>query len=224
MSTSAATGQAGGTEPAEPVTPIDRAGRTGPTERVNRSRDAVASKLSLVTAAQDLFGQKGYEATTIREIGERAGVDSALIARYFGSKADLYIAAVAAERMGDQPTPAYEGLGHMVESMVTRVDRDGPGPILQALVRSDTADEIRAAAQSRLARRLVEPLVAGMEARGTDRAALRAEVAVSTLVGVVLGRSLGWFGAMSEVAVDELVGLIVEALGTMIGEPAEPGG
>jgi len=47
---------------------------------------------------------------------------------------------------------------------------------------------------------------------------------VSTLVGVVLGRSLGWFGAMSEVAVDELVGLIVEALGTMIGEPAEPGG
>jgi hypothetical protein len=30
---------------------------------------------------------------TIREIGEQAGVDVAFIARYFGSKADLHIAA-----------------------------------------------------------------------------------------------------------------------------------
>ena len=102
----------------------------------------------------------------MREIGERAGVDAALIARYFGSKADLYIAAVAAERMGDRHTPEYQGLEEMVDSLLDRVDRDGPGPILQALVRSDTADEIRAAAQARLARRLVEPLVAGMEERG----------------------------------------------------------
>jgi len=174
--------------------------------------------VALLAAAQELFGQRGYEATTVREIGERAGVDAALIARYFGSKADLYVAAVAAERMGDRHTSAYEGLGHMVASMVTRVDRDGPGPILQALVRSDTADEIRDAARTRLARRLVEPLAEGMRARGTDQAGLRAEVAVSALVGVALGRSLGWFGAMSEVPADELVSLVVDALGGMAGE------
>jgi AcrR family transcriptional regulator len=184
----------------------------------SRARDAGASRQALLGAAQELFGQGGFERTTVREIGERAGVDAALIARYFGSKADLYIAAVAAERMGDEPTSEYEGLEEMVASLVARVDRDGPGPILQALVRSDTAEEIRAAAQARLARRLVEPLADGMEGRGADRARLRAEVTVSALIGVALGRSLGWFAEMASVPQEELAALFIDALGTMTGE------
>jgi hypothetical protein len=112
----------------------------------------------------------------------------------------------------------------MADALVTRVDRHGPGPILQALVRSDTSDEIRDAARARLARRLVEPLVAGMEDRGTDQARLRAEVAVSAVIGVALGRSLGWFGEMASVPTEEMVGLLVEALGAMIDEqPGTPG-
>ena len=191
-------------------------------EGSTRSRDAGASRVALLAAAQDLFGQKGYDATTVREIGERAGVDAALIARYFGSKADLYVAAVAAERMDDQYPSEYEGLTQIVESMVTRVDRHGPGPILQALARSDTPDEIRMAAQARLARRMVEPLVAGMDGGGVDGASLRAEIAVSALVGVVLGRSLGWFDTLGSVPADEVTGLVVVALGRLTG--AEPDG
>ena len=61
--------------------------------RAGRSRDAAASKDALLQVARTLFGQRGFEGTTIREIGEQAGVDAALIARQFGSKADLYIAA-----------------------------------------------------------------------------------------------------------------------------------
>ena len=41
--------------------------------KVSRPRDAAASKDALLQAAQELFGQKGFERTTIREIGERAG-------------------------------------------------------------------------------------------------------------------------------------------------------
>jgi len=182
--------------------------------RASRSRDAAASRQALLGAAQELFGQGGFERTTVREIGERAGVDAALIARYFGSKADLYIAAVTAERMGDQPVSEYGGLEEMVESLVARVDRHGPGPILQALVRSDTSEEIRAAAQARLPR-LVEPLVDGMEGRGTAQARLRAEITVSALIGVALGRSLGWFAEMGSAPHQELVELLVDALGTL---------
>jgi AcrR family transcriptional regulator len=47
-------------------------------------RDAAASKQALLEAARSLFGQRGFKSTTIRDIGERAGVDAALIARYFG--------------------------------------------------------------------------------------------------------------------------------------------
>ncbi len=183
-----------------------------------RSRDAAASKAALLEAAAELFGQRGFERTTIRDIGERAGVDAALIARYFGGKADLYIAAVAAERMDEDAPLDFERLDQIADALVSRTDLHGPGPILQALIRSDTTDEIQAAARSRLARRLVEPLVVSMEGQGVDQARLRAEIAVSALIGVSLGRSLGWFGAMGSAPKDELVDLIAGALATMIGD------
>ncbi|HEX4220650.1 MAG TPA: TetR family transcriptional regulator [Acidimicrobiales bacterium] len=182
--------------------------------RAGRSRDAPASKDALLQAARTLFGQQGFEGTTIREIGERAGVDPALIARYFGSKADLYIAAVVAEDAEGAPSE-YEGLEQMADVVVTGADRRGPGPILQAIVRSDTSAEIRAAALDRLARRLVAPLVANMKAQGVDRPQLRAQVAVSALHGISLGRSLGWFEEIRSVPRDELVALIVDALGAI---------
>jgi AcrR family transcriptional regulator len=193
--------------------------RPSPPPRTGRPRDAAVSRLALLEAARELFGQKGFERTTIREIGDAAGVDAALIARYFGSKADLYIAAVVAESRDDQRPREYERLEQMAEALVTRTDEQGPGPIVQALIRSDTSEEIRVAARAHLVRRLIEPLVAGMAADGTDRPRLRAELTVSALIGVSLGRSLGWFEELRTVPAPELVDLITRAL----GELAEPG-
>jgi AcrR family transcriptional regulator len=189
--------------------------------RAGRSRDAAASKDALLQAARTLFGEQGFEGTTIREIGERAGVDAALIARYFGSKADLYIAAVVAEDAEGAPIE-YTSLEQMADVVLTRADRRGPGPIFQAIVRSDTSPEIRAAAIGRVAQRWVGPLVANLTAQGVDRPQLRAQVAASALVGISIGRSLGWFDEIRSVPRDELVALIVDALGSIIGDvPAD---
>jgi AcrR family transcriptional regulator len=188
--------------------------------RASGSRDAAASRDALLRAAQTLFGRQGFERTTIREIGEQAGVDAALIARYFGSKADLYIAAVVAEDVEAVPLE-YEGLAHMADELVRRTDRRGPGPILQAIVRSDTSAETLDSALDRVARRLVGPLVAKMRAQGIDRPQLRAEVAVSALIGFILGRSLGWFDEIRSAPRDEIVALIVAALGAITGEEPE---
>jgi hypothetical protein len=101
--------------------------------------------------------------------------------------------------------------------MVTRADRRGPGAILQAIVRSDTSPEILDAALDRVARRLIGPLVANMSAQGVDRPQLRAEVAVSGLLGFTLGRSLGWFDEIRSAPREEVVALIVDALGAIAG-------
>jgi AcrR family transcriptional regulator len=177
-----------------------------------RSRNAGASRDALLKAAQQLFGQRGFEATTIRDVGERAGVDHALIARYFGSKADLYIAALVAEAQGDQPPLDYEGLEDMAKGMVTRMDAHGIGPVMQALIRSDTAEPIRQAAQAHVRRRMVRPVVTDMTSRDVDEAQLRAEIVVSALFGINLGRALGWFESLQAVPEERLVELIVELL------------
>jgi AcrR family transcriptional regulator len=188
--------------------------------RASRSRDAAASKNALLQAAQTLFGQQGFEGTTIREIGEQAGVDAALIARYFGSKADLYIAAVIAEDAEGAPSE-YEGLEHIAAVMLTRADQRGPGPVLQAIARSDSSAEIRAAALDHVARRLVGPLTATITAQGVDRLELRVQIAVSALFGIILGRSLGWFDEIRSVPREELVALIVEAFDALIANGSD---
>jgi tetracycline repressor-like protein len=133
---------------------------------------------------------------------------------------NFYIAAVVAEDAEGAPAE-YEGLEQMADAALTRADRGGPGPILQAIIRSDTSAEIRAAARDLLAPRLAGPLAARMTAQGVDRPQLRAEVAVSALFGISLGRSLGWFDEIRSVPRDELVALIVNALGTITGNGPE---
>jgi AcrR family transcriptional regulator len=189
--------------------------------KASRSRDAAATKDALLQAAQVLFGEKGFERTTIREIGERAGVDAALIARYFGNKADLYIAAVVAEDLGERQPREYDGLQQIADVVLRGSDDRGPGPILQAIIRADTSAEIRQAAQDRLTRRLVDPLAATMADQHVDRARLRAEIAVSALFGVSLARALGWFEDISSVPRDELVALITSVLGNTTGPASD---
>jgi AcrR family transcriptional regulator len=190
-----------------------------------RTRDAAASKQALLHSAQDLFGQRGFEGTTIREIGERAGVDPALIARYFGSKADLYVAAVVAEGQGDQPPRDLDGLSDMTDAILSRTDQQGLGPVTQAIIRSDTPEEIRRAAQAHLVRRIVTPLAADLTRRGVVEPQLQAEIVASALLGINLARGLGWFEELRVTPKDELVESITALLGDGSGGQThrEPG-
>ena len=54
------------------------------------------SREKLLRAAEHLFGGAGYEAVSIRELAAEAGVNTALIAYYFGSKEGLFTAAYQA--------------------------------------------------------------------------------------------------------------------------------
>lgn len=45
-----------------------------------------AARLTLYNTAIDLIGERGYEATTLRDVAERAGVSVGLLYRYFPSK------------------------------------------------------------------------------------------------------------------------------------------
>jgi AcrR family transcriptional regulator len=60
-----------------------------------RRRDADRSREAILDAAETLFAERGYEATSLQEIGRRAGVSRGTPGYFFGSKDGLYEAVLA---------------------------------------------------------------------------------------------------------------------------------
>src|ERR687897_3533809 len=62
--------------------------RTGRRPGVSGTREAI------LDAARRAFAEQGYQRATIRGVAELAGVDPALVHHYFGTKQELFVAAV----------------------------------------------------------------------------------------------------------------------------------
>jgi AcrR family transcriptional regulator len=52
------------------------------------------TRAAILDAARARFAQRGFRATTIRAVAGDAGVDAALVHHYFGTKDDLFLAAM----------------------------------------------------------------------------------------------------------------------------------
>lgn len=59
-----------------------------------RIRDPERSRAAILDAAERLFAEKGYEATSLNEVGGAAGVSRGTPGYFFGSKQDLYQAVL----------------------------------------------------------------------------------------------------------------------------------
>jgi len=65
-----------------------------PDRQLARKRDADATRAAILEAAKIHFARSGYEGGYLRDIAADAGVDAALINRYFGGKDGLFAAAL----------------------------------------------------------------------------------------------------------------------------------
>jgi AcrR family transcriptional regulator len=63
-------------------------------EATFRTRDSNRTKAAILEAAAEAFASRGYLQTGVRDIAASAGVNSTLIARYFGSKDQLFEAVL----------------------------------------------------------------------------------------------------------------------------------
>ena len=97
-----------------------------------RIRDADRSRSAILAAAETLFAERGFEAVSLQEIGEAAGLSRGTPNYFFGSKEDLYVAVlerVFAERE-EAATRAFEPVRAWCES-----ERAGSlrGPLTRAI-------------------------------------------------------------------------------------------
>lgn len=62
--------------------------------REDRGRNPERSREAILDAAEQLFAERGYEATSLQEVGTRVGLSRATPGYFFGSKAELYRAVL----------------------------------------------------------------------------------------------------------------------------------
>jgi AcrR family transcriptional regulator len=154
-----------------------------------RPHDAEASRRALLDAARAVFDEVGYDRATTREIGDRAGVDPALIARYFDSKEGLFIAAIAAgsaEEDGIEFAPRA-----LVAFLLKRWDERGHSPISRALASPTLTPEARKKISAVVEDRVLVGLIEALRERGVADAELRAELLIALSVGVAVTRANG---------------------------------
>lgn len=67
---------------------------------VSREKNATATRADILGAARRLFAAESYESVGMRDVAREAGVNVALVSRYFGSKEVLF-RKVLLERRGE---------------------------------------------------------------------------------------------------------------------------
>ncbi len=179
---------------------------------------------AVLAAARERFAQQGYEATTMRQVAGDAGVDPALVHYFFGTKADLFVAAVEypvnpADVIATVLAAPRAQIGEtLLRTFVAIWDERGATPLF-ALLRS-AADHEHAAA---LLREFITHEVVGRIAREieADAADLRATLCGSQVVGLAMVRYVLRVEPLASADVDTLAAWIGPTLQRYLaGDPA----
>ncbi|MEU9156556.1 TetR family transcriptional regulator [Streptomyces sp. NPDC048417] len=175
-----------GTGSGETGTGTRRRGRPPRTESAD-TRDRI------LVAAREEFSERGYDKTSVRGIAKTAGVDSALVHHYFGTKEQVFEAAIsiafapalnAPVAIADGP---LDGVGERLTRFIFGIwenptTRTPLLAILRSAVNNDTAAAVfRRLIAAQLLRRIAEQL-------DLPDGELRAELAAAQLVGCAMLR------------------------------------
>lgn len=150
-----------------------------------------------MAAARERFCRHSYDDVGLRQIANDAGVDAALISRYFGSKEDLFVAVLGACEAGaDLFDGPRESFGRRVADRVVFHRKEGAALqgmqiMLRSIGSARAIELVRASGNERF----FDPFVAWLG--GTD-AAIRAQLATSLVMGMTVSRELSGFEPCSQ--------------------------
>jgi AcrR family transcriptional regulator len=179
-----------------------------PRSRRGRRPGAPDTRAAILDAARESFAGSGYAGTTIRGVAGAAGVDAALVHHYFGTKDDLFVAALQMPvdpRIELAPVLALgpDGAGERILRTVLGVweDPDNRLPLLA------TARGLMDGSESRLVTEGFLPIVIGPigEALALDQAPLRMQLFASQMIGLILLRYVFEVEPLASLPAEEVV-------------------
>ncbi|PAZ11526.1 TetR family transcriptional regulator [Streptomyces sp. SA15] len=186
-----------------------------------RKRDRAATEAALLAAARARFTLGGYDATSVRDIARDAGVDPALIFRYFGSKERLF--ERAAQTVEDQRQAPPDGgpedvpIRLLHAAMQQAAPGSAGGHPLAALLLSSGRPECRERLNAQLSNDYVHALEQLVDLPDRE---LRAELLTAWLLGITVARSLAHTPALSEACVEEISPYFERVAAVLLGTPA----
>jgi AcrR family transcriptional regulator len=189
-----------------------------------RRRDAAATRSAILEAATRRFACQGYQHAGVRAIAADAGVDAAMVNRYFGSKDGLFAEVV--ERAfdirslvdGDRATLA-ERLARAVVYGREDIVGDRRIPLL-LLLRSATEPRAAELIRPSLDRNILRPLEEHLDG---PNAKVRAAMVIAQCAGFSMLHQMLRPRALAEAQQEELVVLLKESLAGCIGPSPRKG-
>ena len=209
-----------------------RARRRGPRRRPGEGGSRPSStQEAILTAARESFLALGYEGTTIRAVARTAGVDPALVSYYFGSKGDLFGAAVnlrvrASEEIAAAVSGDLRSAGpRLVRLSLTAWDDAAGGATFRTLLRWMATDvSSPEAIQSYATKQIATPMAEALKQSGLSgiSARERATLAGSQLVGLAMIRYVLRLEPVASASVDHLVEVVGPTIQHYLTGPLRP--
>jgi AcrR family transcriptional regulator len=172
----------------------------------------------ILDAARQAFGARGFAGATIRAIAADAGVDPALVLHYYGSKADLFAAAV---RLPLTPSESFAVLepvdrGDLGEAILRLVLAIWENPDALAawlgLIRSATTDEDAATVLRDLVTSVIIERMGDLLRLDDSDAAYRVSLVGSQIVGLGIARHVLRLEPLASASTADLIAAVAPTL------------
>ncbi|OZC68389.1 TetR family transcriptional regulator [Rhodococcus sp. 06-462-5] len=178
-------------------------------------RSATATRTRILDAARAQFAADGYDRTTMRSVAATAGVDAAMVVRYFRTKEALFAEAATFEL--DIPDLTHVPPERIAEVLMPRFfqvwEEDGT---FLALMRAAATNAAAATTMQQVFATQVAPALAAVS---PDRYAERAALVGTQVLGLVFGRYILAVPPLAEMTHEQLVRWVGPTLRRYLTEP-----
>lgn len=165
-----------------------------------RPRNAAATRETILTAARERFLMESYDNVGLRDIAGDAGVDVALIGRYFGGKEKLFLEVV--QKDPDEPVvpddiatadlPAFFTNHFMTQDEAE--DRDH-AELLLIILRSASSPIAARIVRESLHEQILKPIAGRLQGEGAEA---RASLGMAVWMGVTILKTIMAVGPMCD--------------------------
>jgi hypothetical protein len=193
-----------------------------------REQQAAENRSLVLDAATQLFSERGWAGTGMRDVAERAGVSVETVYAGFGSKSALLLAAIDVGVVGDTATvPLSERSEFTALGVGTRADRIAAAAGLVTAINQRSWGLRRTISEAAVSEPLLAAKVLELEQRRRDNVRTAAELVTGgpvdgdVLDGLWVVAAAEMFSLLTQVggrSVDEYGEWLVTTIGRLLGD------